>query len=82
MSSFDEAEPTQPLRTILSEDQISFLREKVDEYDLNEILDQSPRDLMRSDEEPSPTDLLASMASEADRNETSNDLPVFKNQNH
>jgi hypothetical protein len=64
--SFDSADPTQPLQSIFSDDQIEFLRENVDDYDINHLLDQSLKDLMTSDDDPSVTDLMQAATDHGD----------------
>lgn len=56
----DGNDPERPLRDVFTEEQIEFLEENQDQYDLDAILDQSLKDVMTSDEKPSITDLMQS----------------------
>lgn len=58
MESEGTPDPERPLREVFSEEQIEFLEENQDEYDLDDLLDQSLKDVMTSDDEPSVTDLM------------------------
>lgn len=56
----DGTDPERPLREVFTEEQIEFLRENQDQYDLDSILDKTLKDLMTSDDDPSVADLMQS----------------------
>lgn len=56
--SDDFSDPTQPLRSVFTDDQIEFLRENLDEYDIDKLLNNSLKDLMTHDDKPSLTELM------------------------
>ena len=56
----DGTDPERPLRDVFTEEQIQFLKENQDQYDLASILDQSLKDVMTSDDKPSLTELMQS----------------------
>jgi len=58
MTSADRPDPSRPLREVLDEKQVEFLREHGGEAQLDQLLDKSLREILDSENEPDLGQLL------------------------
>jgi hypothetical protein len=56
--SDDRPDPSQPLREVLDEEQVEFLRERNEEPEFQNLLDKSLKDILGSDDDPDLGELL------------------------
>lgn len=70
MNNFEKFNPEQPLKEILSDRQIKFVDQNLEETDIDSILEKSLKDLMTSDDSPAVSELFNSTMND------SNDQPI------
>lgn len=61
-----DADPSKPLREVLSERQIEFIREESDVDNIEKILNSSLNDVMKSASKPDLTELMGQVTGQFD----------------